>query len=107
MLSSKMINLQHCEGPVSVRSKLDKLLTLNLQTKWEINKINFGEMIKSDIKSPLDLNNTIHCYTTKIWSYQNKIEKFYLKKQKNDNFITTQSSNFVNFNQKITGEQII
>ena len=57
-------------------------------------------MIKSGIKYPLDLNNTIHCYTTKIWSYQNKIEKFWIKKQKNDNFITTQSS-------KITGEQRI
>ena len=64
-------------------------------------------MIKSGIKSPLDLNNTIHCYTTKVWSYRNKIEKFWLKKQKNDNFITTQSSNFVNFYQKITGEQRI
>ena len=59
-------------------------------------------MIKSGIKSPLDLNNTIHCYTTKIWSYRNKIEKFSLKKQKYDNFTATQSSNFVNFYQKIT-----
>ena len=37
---------------------------------------NFWEMIKSGIISPLDLNNTIHCYTTTTRSNLNETEKF-------------------------------
>ena len=34
-----------------------------------------------------------------------KLKRFDLKNKKEDGFITNQSSNFVNFYQKITGEQ--
>ena len=44
-----------------MRLKLDKLLALDFQTKkwWEIDKKNIWEMIKSGIKSPLDLKGAL------------------------------------------------
>ena len=46
-------------------------------------------MIKSGIKSPLDLNNTIIVTQQRYDHIRTKLESSDLKIKKNDNFITT------------------